>query len=198
DGRRVTSETDISVLRMALSGVANKHLVNSLSTEGIAAVGISGEDGSLILARALDAPLLGRVGAPVEVRDSLVRALLANGFLPVISPVSRDIDAMGGGALNVNGDDAAAAIACALDADELLLVSDVPGVMVDGAALSMMSPGDAIDAIDSGIATQGMATKLRAALDALGHGVQQVRIAGIDALLDPTLGTTLLATPQPA
>ena len=198
DGRRVTSETDISVLRMALSGVANKRLVNSLSTEGIAAVGISGEDGSLILARALDAPLLGRVGAPVEVRDSLVRALLANGFLPVISPVSRDIDAMGGGALNVNGDDAAAAIACALDADELLLVSDVPGVMVDGAALSMMSPGDAMDAIDSGIATQGMATKLRAALDALGHGVQQVRIGGIDALLDPTLGTTLLATPQPA
>jgi acetylglutamate kinase len=198
DGRRVTSEADISVLRMALSGVANKQLVDSLGTKGIPAVGVSGEDGSLILARALNAPVLGRVGAPVEVRDSLVRALLANGFLPVIAPVSRDIDATGGGALNVNGDDAAAAIACALDADELLLVSDVPGVMVDGAALPMMSPSDAMDAIDGGIATRGMATKLRAALDALGRGVQQVRIGGIDALLDPTLGTTLLATPQPA
>ena len=198
DGRRVTTEVDISVLRMALSGVANKELVDSLSAKGISAVGVSGEDGSLILARALNAPVLGRVGAPVEVNDALLRVLLANGFLPVISPVSRDADAMGGGALNVNGDDAAAAIACTLDADELLLVSDVPGVIVNGAALSMMTPGDAMDAIDRGIATQGMATKLRASLDALGRGVQQVRIGGIDALLDPTLGTTLLATPQPA
>jgi acetylglutamate kinase len=198
DGRRVTTETDISVLRMALSGLANKELVDSLSTKGIAAVGVSGEDGSLILARSLNAPVLGRVGTPVSVNDALLRVLLGNGFLPVISPVSRDADAMGGGALNVNGDDAAAAIACALDADELLLVSDVPGVIVDGVALSMMSPGDAMDAVDRGIATQGMATKLRAALDALGRGVQQVRIGGIDALLDSTLGTTLLATPQPA
>ncbi|HEY7860753.1 MAG TPA: acetylglutamate kinase [Gemmatimonadaceae bacterium] len=198
DGRRVTSEADISVLRMALSGVANKELVDSLSTEGIAAVGISGEDGPLMLARAMNGPLLGKVGTPVEVRDTLLRVLLASGFLPVISPVSRDADATAGGALNVNGDDAAAAIACALDADELLLVSDVPGVMVDGIRLSMMSAGEASDAIDSGVATEGMATKLRAALDALQRGVPQVRIGSLDALLDPTLGTTLLATPQPA
>lgn len=198
DGRRATSEADISVLRMALSGVANKELVDSLSTKGIAAVGVSGEDGSLILARALNAAVLGRVGAPVSVNDALLRVLLAGGFLPVISPVSRDADATAGGALNVNGDDAAAAIACALDADELLLISDVPGVIVDGIAVSMMSAGDATDAIDSGIATEGMATKLRAALDALQRGVPQVRIGSLHALLDPTLGTTLLATPQPA
>jgi len=198
DGRRATTEADISVLRMALSGVANKQLVDSLSTKGISAVGISGEDGSLILARAMNERLLGRVGAPVSVNDALLRLLLANGYLPVISPVSRDGSSANGGALNVNGDDAAAAIACALDADELLLVSDVPGVMVDGVAVSMMSAGDATDAIDSGIATEGMATKLRAALDALQRGVPQVRIGSLDALLDPTLGTTLLATPQPA
>lgn len=198
DGRRVTTEADISVLRMALSGVANKQLVDSLSAKGISAVGVSGEDGSLILARAMNERLLGRVGAPVSVNDALLRLLLANGYLPVISPVSRDADAAPGGALNVNGDDAAAAIACALEAEELVIVSDVPGVIVDGVAVSMMSAGDATDAIDSGIATEGMATKLRAALDALQRGVPQVRIGSLDALLDPTLGTTLLATPQPA
>lgn len=197
DGRRVTTDEDISVLRMSLSGVANKELVNSLSAEGIPAVGISGEDGSLIVARALDAERLGRVGAPVEVNDRLLRTLLAGGYLPVISPVSRD-GAACGGALNVNADDAAAAIACALDAEELLLVSDVPGVMVEGAAVRTLSFDDVLDAVDREVATAGMATKLRAALDAVSRGVPQVRIGGLDSLLDLTLGTTLLATPQPA
>ena len=197
DGRRVTSEEDISVLRMSLSGVANKELVDSLSTEGIHAVGVSGEDGALIVARAIDAERLGRVGAPVEVNDCLLRALLAAGFLPVVSPVSRS-DAAHGGALNVNADDAAAAIACALDAEELLLVSDVPGVIVDGMPVRTLSFDDATDAVERGIATAGMATKLRAALGAASRGVPQVRIGDLDSLLDPTLGTTLLATPQPA
>lgn len=198
DGRRVTSDADITLLRMALSGVANKQLVSSLSAKGIPAVGISGEDGSLIVAREIDARLLGRAGAPTAVHDALIRTLLASGFLPVISPVARDGEGVNGGALNVNADDAAAAIAFALDADELLLVSDVPGVIVDGVAQSAMSADDAWRAVKRGIATEGMATKLRAALDALRLGVPQVRIGGLDSLLDPTLGTTLLSTPQPA
>ena len=197
DGRRVTTEADISVLRMALSGVANKQLVDCLSTEGISAVGVSGEDASLIVAHPLDAPRLGRVGTPVEVNDGLLHTLFAAGHLPVVSPVSRDGSATGG-ALNVNADDAAAAIACALDADELLLVSDVPGVLVNGAPVRSMSYDDASDALEHGIATEGMATKLRAALDAMDRGVPRVRIGGLDSLSHPTLGTILLATPQPA
>ncbi len=196
DGRRVTTEGDIEVLRMALSGVANKQLVNSLSTEGIPAVGISGEDASLIVAEALDEEVFGRVGMVAEVNDGIVRALLAGGYLPVISPVSRDGESEHGGALNVNADDAAAAIAASMDADELLLISDVQGVLVDGVAVSTMSGDEAVHAIESGIATEGMATKLRAALDALRRGVPAVRIGGLDALLDPWLGTTLLATPR--
>ena len=202
DGRRVTSEGDIEVLRMALSGVANKLLVDSLSTKGIAAVGISGEDGSLIVARPMNAAVLGRVGVPVEVNDGVVRTLLAGGFLPIISPVARDGETKRGGALNVNADDAAAAIAAALDADELLLISDVAGVIIDGVTAQRMSGNEAASAIESGIATEGMATKLRAALDALGRGVPHVRIGALDALLDATLGTTIgttrLAAPQPA
>jgi acetylglutamate kinase len=196
DGRRVTTEADIEVLRMALSGVANKHLVNSLSTKGIRAVGISGEDGSLVVARQRDAERLGRVGQPTEVNDGLLRVLLGAGFLPVISPVSREGGAARCGALNVNADDAAAAIAISMDADELLLISDVAGVMIGGIAVASMSSGDAVDAIESGAATDGMKTKLCAALDALALGVPQVRIGGLDALADPSSGTTLLATPQ--
>jgi acetylglutamate kinase len=196
EGRRVTSKADIEVLRMALSGVANKQLVDSLSTKGIAAVGISGEDGSLIIARALDVDVLGSVGVPVDVNDGILRTLLAGGYLPVISPVARDGEAVHGGALNVNADDAAAAIAASLDAEELLLISDVSGVIIDGVTATTLSGDEAAQAIESGVATEGMATKLRAALEALRRGVPAVRIGGLDALLHPSLGTTLLATPQ--
>jgi acetylglutamate kinase len=196
DGRRVTTQADIEVLRMMLSGVANKQLVASLSTKTISAVGISGEDGSLLVARAMNPATLGLVGMVAEVNDGLLRTLLASEFLPVISPVARDGASAAGGALNVNADDAAAAIAGALDAEELLLISDVPGVVIEGAAVASLSREDATRAIDRSIATAGMATKLRAALDALRLGVPQVRIGGLDALLDPELGTTLSADRQ--
>jgi acetylglutamate kinase len=196
DGRRVTTDEDIDVLRMALSGIANKRLVASLSAEGVAAVGISGEDGSLLVARMMNAAVLGRVGEVAQVNDALLRTLLGDGFLPVISPVARDGDAVSGSALNVNADDAAAAIAASLEADELLLVSDVCGVIIDGVAAWSLSGDEALHAIEAGIATAGMATKLRAALDALRRGVTRVRIGGLDALLDPALGTTLHASTQ--
>ena len=101
-----------------------------------------------------------------------------------------------GAALNVNGDDAAAAIAVSIEADELLLVSDVSGVIVGGVAAATLSASEAEWAVEREIATEGMATKLRAALEALRRGVPQVRIGGLDALLDASLGTTLVASPQ--
>lgn len=198
DGRRVTTRADIEVLRMSLSGVVNKQLVASLSAKTIHAVGVSGEDGSLIVARAMNAAMLGLVGVVAEIHDSLVRTLLADGFLPVISPVARDGESAVGGALNVNADDAAAAIAGSLGAEELLLISDVTGVMIDGVVAASLSSDEAAQAMESGIATEGMATKLRAALDALRRGVPQVRIGGLDSLLDSDVGTTICAARQPA
>ena len=176
EGRRVTTNHDIDVLRMALSGVANKRLVSSLGALGAPAVGISGEDGSLLVARAMNAAVLGRVGEVSQVNDALPRALLAAGVLPVISPV--------------------AAIAASFDAEELLLISDVRGVMIDGAMAQSLTVDEAAYAIESGIATEGMATKLRAALEALHRGVPRVRIGGLDALSGPGPGTTLLAATQ--
>jgi acetylglutamate kinase len=158
---------------------------------------VSGEDASLLVARALDARVLGKVGRVVEVNDALLHTLLGAGYLPVVSPVSCDGESEHGGALNVNADDAAAAIAASLGAEELLLISDVPGVIVGGFAAATLSAAEAEWAVESGTATEGMATKLRAALDALQRGVPQVRIGALDALLDPALGTTLVAAAQP-
>ena len=109
----------------------------------------------------------------------------------MLSPVSRCADQSAGLTLNVNGDDAAAAIAVALEANELLLVSDVAGVLKDGEPVSMLTPDDALRLIDDGTAQGGMAAKLQAALAALDGGVERVRISDIDAIEQLDRGTVL-------
>ena len=150
DGLRVSSAETVKVVSMVLSGVVNKRLVAALLDGGVDALGLSGEDGALITARpALDGAL-GRTGEVVSVRTSLLASLLALGVVPVVSPVSRGLD---GAALNVNADDAAAAIASALGAERLLFVSNVDGVRADGTALRNLAASDVEDAIEAGVAT---------------------------------------------
>ncbi len=192
-GRRVTTERDVDIVRMALSGSANKRLVSTLVRQGIDAVGLSGEDASLLGAHPMDPARLGFVGAPTSVNVAFLRHLLAGGYLPVISPVSRDITGTMGSALNVNGDDAAAAIASALGAAELLLVADVEGVMSDGAVVTSLTPDGARRLIERGTAAGGMRAKLEAALAALAAGVAHVRISDISAITDTGRGTILHA-----
>jgi acetylglutamate kinase len=191
NGRRVTGEKDIDIVRMALSGSANKRLVSSLVNEGLNAVGISGEDASLIAATPMDPGQLGYVGAPAAINTAFVRHLLGGGYLPVISPVSRDGSGTMGSALNVNGDDAAAAIAIAVGASELLLVADVEGVMSDGMVVPSLTPIEAKALIERGTAKGGMQAKLQAGIAALEGGVQRVRISDIGAITDLSRGTTL-------
>ena len=196
-GRRATSEAELAVVRMVLSGTANKRLVAALQTAGVRAVGISGEDGGLLTARVAQGAPLGRVGEGVCADATLLRDLVAAGWLPVISPLARDGDSDGAG-LNVNGDDAAAAIAAAWSADELVFVADVEGVIVDGGVRSTLTHDDALDLIARSVAAGGMAAKLEAGFHALEHGVARVRIAGLNALGDPARGTTLISTPTVA
>jgi acetylglutamate kinase len=193
-GRRITSRQDIELLRMALSGSANKRLVSALVSRGVAAVGLSGEDAALLVATPLDPERLGSVGDPQHANVALVRHLLGGGFLPVISPLSRSDSTSGEAtadvwALNVNGDDAASLIAASLDAEELLLVADVAGVMVDGEVLAELTPAGAGKLIADGAASGGMVAKLEAALAALASGVTRVRIGGVAAIQDRTCGT---------
>lgn len=191
EGRRVTTAKDIDLVRMALSGSANKRLVAMLVEHGVDAVGLSGEDAGLIGAVPMDAERLGHVGVPQSVNVAFLKYLLSGGYMPVVSPVSRDASGTLGAALNVNGDDAAAAIAAALGAAELLLVADVPGVMRGGKVIPCLTPDGARNLITDGIAAGGMQAKLQAALKALAGGVPQVRISDLAAIGDPNRGTTL-------
>jgi acetylglutamate kinase len=189
-GRRVTSKSDLELLRMVLSGVVNKRLVNALVTEAIPAVGVSGEDDSLIGAKVIDGCSLGFVGHPTTINVGLLRTLLGAGYLPVISPVAYDASSGKGGALNVNGDDAAAAIAASLEADELLLITDVEGVYDDrGSVIPNLDVQDARELVVKGVAEGGMAAKLESAHAALAAGVNRVRISDLVGLVDAMRGT---------
>lgn len=190
-GRRITSVLDIEIIRMALSGSANKRLVSALVSEQVPAVGLSGEDAGLILATPLDPEQFGYVGTPFHVNVALLRMLLDSHYLPVISPVSCCTEPSLGTTLNVNGDDAAAAIAIGMKASDLLFVSDVEGVLHDGVPIPMLAPDDAVRLIENGTAQGGMAAKVQAALKALDGGVERVRISDIAAIEQLDRGTVL-------
>lgn len=188
-GRRVTSAEEVDLVRMALSGSANKRLVSSLRRAGVPAAGLSGEDGGLLVARQAAGGALGRVGEPVEVNTTAIVALLDAGLMPVLSPLASAVE--DGGALNVNGDDAAAAIASALGASELLLLADVEGVLSEGTVIPAVDAEGAAALIAAGTAAGGMAAKLEAACRALEMGVPRVRIGGAAALSNSSSGTAV-------
>ena len=189
-GRRVTSQSDLELLRMVLSGLVNKRLVNSLVAAGIPAVGLSGEDDALISAELIDATSLGFAGRPTAINAQLLRTLMNAGYMPVISPVGYNAVSGQGGALNVNGDDAAAGIAVALNAEELILIADVEGVRdAQGDVVPALSIESSRELIASGVAADGMAAKLESAHLALLAGVDRVRICDLAGLVDSERGT---------
>jgi acetylglutamate kinase len=192
NGRRVTTADDLLVVRMVLSGIANKRLVSALVREGIAAIGLSGEDGGMMCAEPRDKMVFGFVGKTPDVDPAILTALLREKLLPVISPVSACSDSSFSDALNVNGDDAAAAIAIALGAEELVFVSDVTGVRESsGRSLGELDSNSARELMKNGTAAGGMAAKLESALFALAGGVSKVRIGAIEMLQDDGAGTLI-------
>ena len=194
DGLRVTSPAALRAVAMVLTGIVNKRLVAALLGSGVDAVGLSGEDGGLIRANLARAGTMGRVGEVDAIRIELLQSLLGRGITPVISPVSRGPD---GGPLNVNADDAAAAVAGAIGARELLFISNIPGVLAQGAVLSHVAGGSQAEAlIADGTADGGMAPKLRAAVRAADAGVERVRIGGLDMLENATAGSWVRPTDE--
>jgi len=191
-GRRVTTVEDLDVVRMVLSGTVNKRLVASFVSAGLSCVGLSGEDDGLLRARATARESLGEVGEPTNVNARLLEVLIAARFVPVISPLARDEDT--GATLNVNGDDAAAAIAVAIGADELALVADVPGVIANGEVVPELDLEQATALVDAGVARDGMAAKLEAARRAVERGVARVRIGNV-AAIHSTAGTVVTLSP---
>jgi len=188
NGRRVTDEATMAVVEQVLSGQVNKKLVGELSGLGARAAGLSGRDGGLLRA----APLkdLGRVGKPAAVQPKILDVLLKGGFLPVISSVAAGPDRA---ALNVNADDAAAAVALAMKAAKLIFLTDVAGVL-DGAkkTIPLIRTRDVKKLIADGTDNEKIVTKLESCLSAIQKGVGEVDIIDGRAGLKKMKGTRIL------
>lgn len=176
DGLRVTDEETMEYVAMAL-GQVNVHLVAALAHAGLACAGLSGVDGGTLRSRALGAPW-GRAGGVPRVSTTLLEALWGAGVTPVVSSIAADED---GALVNCNADTAAGALAGALDAAALVLLSDVDQLRADpedpGTSLASVSATEVRALLASGAARDGMRPKMSAALDALAGGARRVTLA---------------------
>jgi acetylglutamate kinase len=173
-GKRVTDKATVEVVEMILSGLVNKRIVQAINDQGGRAVGISGKDDDLMVCEA-DDPELGFVGRPVEMNVQVLRDLYNAGIIPVVAPVATGM--ADNETFNVNGDTAAGAIAGALKADRLLLLTDVPGVKgADGKVMTQISPEEIRAMIKDGTIAGGMIPKTETALMALEQGTRAVTI----------------------
>ncbi|SMP50917.1 N-acetylglutamate kinase [Sphaerochaeta associata] len=180
DGLRVTDEETAQVAEMVLSGSIAKALVDELEGVGIKAVGISGKDGrTMLCSRKLDEKGrdLGFVGQIDKVDTSLLDTLLANNFVPVVSPVGVDGK---GNTYNINADYAASAVAGALSAQKLMFLTDVEGILKDkddpSSILRTLSKAQALSYIADGTVKGGMIPKVQCCIDGLEKGVESVHV----------------------
>ncbi len=173
DGKRVTDSETISVVEMVLSGNVNKKIVQAINKQDGRAVGLSGKDAKLIYC-VQDKPELGLVGTPKDVNPEVIFNLFENDMIPVVAPLGSSID---GETLNINGDTVSGAIAAALKADRLLLLTDVSGVQdEDGSIITELNSNQIKNLINDGIISGGMIPKTETALMALEGGVRGVVI----------------------
>jgi len=182
DGLRVTDEAMVEVVEMVLAGTVNKQVTGLINNAGALAVGISGKDGGLIRAKKLTRTVkdpdseiervldLGFVGEPSAIDARVIHALTGSGLIPVIAPIGLGND---GHTYNINADDAAGAIAGALHATRLLMLTDVPGVLdANKKLIPELSVTEARHLIADGVITGGMIPKVENCLEALGLGAK--------------------------
>ena len=173
-GKRVTDKATVEVVEMILSGLVNKRIVQAINDAGGRAVGLSGKDDDLMVCVA-DDPELGFVGRPVEMNIQVLRDLYKAGIIPVVAPVATGMAE--NETFNVNGDTAAGAIAGALQADRLLLLTDVAGVKDEsGEVVTNLSADRLREMIATGVVKGGMIPKTETALAAIEAGVRAVVI----------------------
>ncbi len=174
DGLRVTDPEAMDVVEMVLTGRVNQRLVAALNRTQERAVGLSGKDGALVRVSKYDGPHdLGRVGQVEHINVRLLELLENEGYVPVISPVGLGPD---GESYNVNADVVAAEIARALNAQKLIFLSDVPGLLDGEDVVSELSADQLRRRLDSGEITGGMKPKLESALAALRGGTRSVHL----------------------
>ncbi len=195
-GLRITSPGEMEVVDMVLGGKVNISLVRMAAQLGLKAVGLGGQDGKLFSAKALTvegAPDC-RTGQIVASDPSLVKLLCSEGYLPIIHSTCMAADGQG---LNVNADEAAQALAVALEAEVLLYVSDIRGVLKNGQVIARLDEEALENEIDAGVISGGMIPKVRNASEAVSAGCGRVIIGGyqstgdLSRLLAGESGTTI-------
>jgi acetylglutamate kinase len=173
DGKRVTDEATMEVVEMVLSGRVNKRIVQAINAQGGRAVGLSGKDANLVICDPAD-PALGLVGVPTNVDPRILHTLFRDDAIPVIAPLGVGRN---GETFNINGDTMAGAIAAALKADRLLLLTDVDGVRDASGHVVTELKADTVRAMTAdGTISGGMIPKTETALTAIEGGVRAVVI----------------------
>ncbi|HWL26193.1 MAG TPA: acetylglutamate kinase [Ureibacillus sp.] len=185
NGIRVTSESAIGIVQSTLIGKVNPKLVYELNKAGISAIGLSGFDQLLLHADYLDQTTYGYVGEVIEVNTLLLQSLLSQGFIPVIACIGVTME---GQALNINGDSVASAVALAVNAESLLLVTDVSGIRIDDVYQSQATPSDIEKWIEEGQIYGGMIPKVQGAIQVLNAGIPSVQIVN-----DSLKGTNIIS-----
>ncbi len=211
DGLRVTDAETLDIARMVLVGKVNRDIVGAINVHGPLAVGISGEDGRVITATARN-PDLGFVGEVTDVNTDLLERLLAEGLIPVISTIGADAK---GQAYNINADTVAGAVAAALEAEKVVYLTDVAGLLDDVDDPESLVPRTTADSLDarlaSGTIAGGMIPKIEACISAVRNGVNSAHLldgrvphvvlvelftdAGVGTMITRDRPTTLQAGP---
>ncbi len=175
EGLRVTDEETMDIVKMVLIGKVNSEIVSRINKHGGNAVGISGKSGKLFLAKRKNDKIdLGLVGEIVRVNSEIVKLLIDKNYIPVISPVGFSND---GTSLNINADTAAAKLAISLNANKLIIMTSVGGVLDENnRVISRLSIKEAEDLIKRGIANKGMIPKLNSCIESLKNGVERAHI----------------------
>jgi len=173
-GQRITDEATLEIAEMILSGKINKNLVLELAVVGLEAIGLSGVDRKLLQVEpwGADMDLVGRI---VKVREELLAEFCAQNVIPVISPIS--IGSVG--RYNVNADHAAGKISGALKAEEVVFISNVPGVLIEDEIADHLSDTEVKALIQNGTIHGGMIPKVNAALDAINYGSKSAKITNL-------------------
>jgi acetylglutamate kinase len=194
DGKRVTDDATLEIAVAVLAGLANKRLVAGLSAHGVSAIGVSAVDAGIAKVVHHEDARLGRVGSIVGVDAKPLQALLASGLMPVLASIGADGETL----LNLNADDLAGAVAAALGSPVLVLLSDTPGVSIDGTFASRIAAHELDAVMAREDVTGGMLPKLAAARTALAGGVQRVTIGtwngpgSLGSLVDGTAPATVI------
>lgn len=192
NGVRKTSPEEMDIVDMVLGGKMNKYIVRLFASAGLKAVGICGADGSIFTGEAVAEG--SRTGRVINTAPALLNTLADAGYLPVISSVSMDAEGI---ALNINADEAALAAAESLEADDLIFISDIPGILKNDEVIHKLTPAEIQQEIDAEVISGGMIPKVESSVAALREGVKSVIIGGYNnigdlaGLLDGSKGTRI-------